>query len=120
MFELHLVEVADALPWFGQEPFKASRRRRPPRPVFSSLSYVRRVLLAFLAGRPMSEVAAPAGCGIRTIYKVIGGVIYWLPDNDEIPIWLDLGLFGVVRAPARPATASGHVRGVVARIGATA
>jgi len=37
VFERHLVEVADALPWFGQEPFRASRRRRPPRPVFSSL-----------------------------------------------------------------------------------
>jgi len=95
-FTLHIEEVADDLPWFGEEPFKASNRRRPPRPVFSSLGYMRRVLLAFLAGRPMSEVATRAGCGIRTVYKVIGGVIYWLPIDDEIPIWLDLGLFGVV------------------------
>ena len=95
-YRLHLIEVVDSLPWFGEEPFRASERRRPPRPVFSSLGYQRRILLAFLAGRPMSEVAARAGCGTRTIYKVIEAIIYDLPDNDEIPVWLDLGLFGVV------------------------
>ncbi|MDP6824333.1 MAG: helix-turn-helix domain-containing protein, partial [Dehalococcoidia bacterium] len=95
-FEHYIIEVADDLPWFGEEPFKASGRRRPPLPVFSSLSYLRRVLLAFLAGRPMAEIAARAGCGIRTVYKVIGGVVYILPEDDEIPIWFELGLFGVV------------------------
>ena len=102
-YKLHLVEVADSLPWFGEEPFRASERRRPPRPVFSSLGYQRRILLAFLAGRPMSEVAARAGCGIRTVYKVIEAIIYNLPHDDEIPIWLDLGLFGVVaQRPDQP------------------
>jgi len=51
----------------------------------------------------MSDVAARAGCGVRTVYNVIDGVIYWLPDDDEIPIWLDLGLFGVVgNGPDQP------------------
>ena len=95
-FKLHIQDVADTLPWFGEEPFKASERRQPPRPVFASLGYQRRILLAFLAGRPMSEVAARAGCGIRTVYKVIEAIIYNLPHDDEIPIWLELGLFGVV------------------------
>jgi hypothetical protein len=44
----------------------------------------------------MAEIAARAGCGIRTVYKVIGGVVYILPEDDEIPIWFELGLFGVV------------------------
>ena len=95
-FKLHIEEVADTLPWFGEEPFKPSGRRQPHRPVFASLGYQRRILLAFLAGRPMSQVAVRAGCGSRTVYKVISGDVYWLPMDDEIPIWLELGLFGVV------------------------
>ena len=95
-YVLHLIEVADTLPWFGEEPFKPSEGRQPPRPVFASLGYQRRILLAFLAGRPISHVAARAGCGTRIVYTVIGGVVYNLPEYDEIPIWLDLGLFGVV------------------------
>jgi len=62
----------------------------------------------------MFDVAARAGCGIRTIYKVIGGVIYWLPEYDEIPIWLDLGLFGVVEPrpdqPPPPGLSVGSLR----------
>lgn len=95
-FKLHVEEVADTLPWFGEEPFRANEGRQPPRPIFASLGYQRRILLAFLAGRPMSQVAARAGCGIRVVYKAISALIYNLPEYDEIPIWLELGLFGVV------------------------
>ena len=118
-FNHHLVEVADALPWFGEAPFEASGQRRTPRPVWSSPAFLRRVLLAFLAGRPISEVARRAGCGIRTIYTVINGLIYWLPLDDEIPIWLELGLFGVVEPrsdqPPPPMVEVGLLRDSVAK-----
>ena len=95
-FHEYLINLADSLPWFGEEPFMAAPEPTPPRPVHRSPTYVRRILLAFLAGRPVAVAAGRAGCSPRTLYGVINRVIYGPRPEKLHQLWLYLGLIVIV------------------------
>jgi hypothetical protein len=95
-FREYLVNLADDLPWFGEEPFTAAPEPTPPRPVHGSPPYVRRILLAFLAGRPVAVAAGRAGCSPRTMYSVINRVIYEPQPRKLHDLWFYLGLIAIV------------------------
>ncbi len=89
--------VAD-FPRFGEEPFLAATDKRPPRPILDDLEYVRRILISWLIGRPVSEIAKRVGCSERSVRNVIEKVIY----VDEYDLesgwsdWIELGLIGAL------------------------
>ena len=55
--------VIEGMPWFGEPPYQPTLRKKPPRGAAEDLSYVRRVLISWLIGRPISEIARRAGVG---------------------------------------------------------
>ncbi len=88
--------LAGDFPWLGEEPFPVATDRRPPRPIINDLEYVRRILISWLIGRPVSEMAKRVGCGERSVRNVIEKVVY----VDEYDLesgwsyWIKLGLIG--------------------------
>ncbi|MCH8230858.1 MAG: hypothetical protein IIA53_11055 [Chloroflexi bacterium] len=99
-----MVEQAiDRLPWFGLPPFQPTVARNPRQNHHFRIYYDRRVLISWLVGRPVSEVAKRAGCSIRYVYEVLYRVIYRDSYTLEIHNYLnDLGLFAVIDAPSIP------------------
>jgi Mrp family chromosome partitioning ATPase len=95
-FHEYLMNLADGLPWFGEEPFFAAPEPTPPGPIRLSPPYVRRILLAFLAGRPIAVAAGRAGCSPRTLYGIINRVVYGSWPEELHQLWFYLGLIAIV------------------------
>ena len=94
-----LTQVADRLPEPGEAPFDPDPDSRPPMDVLSSLSYLRRVFLAMLIGRPITRVAKRAGSSRRLVYKVLRHVIYVPEPLENFPWWQQLGLVAIIDSP---------------------
>lgn len=96
-----LQETVEALPWFGEEPFLASKEKRPPPRVQSDIPYLRRILISWLVGRPVSQVAKRAGCSPRLVHKVINGYFYGEHNvlNWHFKQWFELGLIAAIDTP---------------------
>lgn len=83
-------------PWFGEFHIAPARgieyelRRR-------TLPGIRRVLVSFLAGRPMSSVARRVRTSRRTVYSIIRLEIY--DGYNDIDRWADLGLIKMWDVP---------------------
>ena len=88
----------DQMPWFGEPPYQPTLRKRPPRGAAEDLPYVRRTLISWLIGRPVSEIAARAGCRSRLVHKIVNRTIYD-PDEPVLGFWRELGLVGVIDVP---------------------
>ena len=58
-----------------------------------------RVLISFLVGRPVIEIARRAGCSPRLVHKVVRSWIYELDEFDRLERWDDLGLVKFVDGP---------------------
>lgn len=89
-------EWIDQVPWMGEEPFEASYTSKPPGRILDDLGYVRRILFAWLCGRPVSEMASRAGCSERSVRNVVSEMIY-VPEqdlNNGWERWCELGLVG--------------------------
>lgn len=98
---LAIVEPAiDRLPWFGLPPFHPTVARNPRQEPHFQIYYDRRVLISWLVGRPVSEIAKRAGCGIRYVYDVLSRIIYRDSYTIDVHSYLnELGLFAVIDAP---------------------
>lgn len=96
--------LADQLPWFGEAPFEPARETRVPRGAVNDLPYVRRILLSWLLGRPVSEVARRAGCSPRLVHKVFRQIFAVPEPRLGLEKWLELGLVIVpgVKSPSPP------------------
>lgn len=94
-------ELANRLPWFGEKPFEASKKGYIPRPSSSDIGFVRRVLVSWLIGRPVSQVAKRADCSSRQVLNLLHEVIYLEEEYLEEAFyqWLDLGLIAPVNGP---------------------
>ena len=115
-FPEYLLNLADNLPWFGEEPFTAATEPTPPRPAHRSPEYVRRVLLSFLAGRPVEVAAGRAGCSPRLMYAIINRVIYDEWPEKLYELWLYLGLIAIVEfEEGRPEPGDGPI-GTLGRV----
>ena len=95
-----IVENAiDDMPWFGISPFRPTISRNPRQNLHFEIYYDRRVLLSWLVGRPISEIAKRAGCSSRYVYKVLDRVLYENIYRYDEEYWEELGLFAVLDAP---------------------
>ena len=96
-----LKESVECLPWFGEEPFLPSKEKRPPLRVQSDIPYLRRIMVSWLIGRPVSQVARRAGCSPRLVHKVINGYFYGEPEtlNWHFEQWFELGLIAAIDTP---------------------
>ena len=97
-YRQHLQTMIACLPWFGDEPFPASPEP-PARDVLARRPAVRRILLAVLAGRPLSRAAQRAGCSVRLVYKVLAHVLYVASPEAMVEEWARLGLIGILDVP---------------------
>lgn len=88
----------DEMPWFGEPPYQPTLKKKPPRGATEDLPYVRRVLISWLIGRPVSEIATRAGSRSRLVHKIVNRAIYD-PDEPILGFWRDLGLVGVIDVP---------------------
>lgn len=88
----------EKMPWLGEMPFRAATDRRPPKPIIDDLEYVRRILIAWLIGRPVSQVARRVGCSERSVRNVVRNVLYVAEDDLAIAwnAWCELGLLGAI------------------------
>jgi AcrR family transcriptional regulator len=94
-----VASLADTLPWFGEPPFEPALRKRARRPAARDPAYVVRVLVSWLIGRPVTEIAKRAGCSPRLVYAVIRETIYEPDSLEGFYAWMDLGLIGAVDGP---------------------
>lgn len=95
-----IVEKAiDKMPWFGLPPYQPTVSKNPRQDPRSKIYYDRRVLISWLAGRPVSEVAKRAGCSTRYVYKVLDRILYKIGYTEYDRYWDELGLFVVLDAP---------------------
>ncbi len=93
-------EAIDQLPWFGLHPFEPTIAKNPRQDPHFRIYYDRRVLISWLVGRPVSEIAKRAGCSVRFVYKVLERIFYRsLIEFDIYSDLTDLGLFKVIDAP---------------------
>jgi len=93
-----IFDALDTVGWLGEGSFLPSRRHKAPHRAIEDLSYVRRVLIGWLGGRPVSEIAARVGCSDRLIYSVLRGAIYEV-EYDRFEYWAELGLVGIIDLP---------------------
>ena len=94
-------ELADTLPWLGEAPFEGAKQKLVPRPAGSDLEFVRRVMLSWLIGRPVSQVAKRVGCSPRLAQRLVREFIY-VEEQDLEPgfwRWVDIGLVAPVDGP---------------------
>ncbi len=96
-----LEDLADALPWFGEPPLTPAGDRYVPRPAGGDDRFVRRVLLSWLVGRPVSQVAKRAGCSPRLVLNIVREAVYRpvLSASEEFEYWCRLGLLAPVDGP---------------------
>ena len=90
--------LIDDVEWFGEPPFEPSLRKKPPNPAVEDQHYVRRVLISWLVGRPVSQIAARAGCSPRLVHKILSTAIYYPPETP-LSFWRDLGLIALLDVP---------------------
>ena len=98
VFVEKVAPLIDDVGWFGEPPFEPSLRKKPPNPAVENQPYVRRVLISWLVGRPVSQIAARAGCSPRLVHKILSTAIYF-PPEPTLPFWRDLGLIGLLDVP---------------------
>jgi len=91
-------ETLESAPWFGRPPYEATIRKTPPKKVDGNLFYIRRILLSWLIGRPVSDIAKRVGCSERLVRRVVRDQIYATEPN--LQEWNRLGLIGLVDVPA--------------------
>ena len=92
-----IVEKAiDKMPWFGLPPYQPTVSKNPRQDPRSKIYYDRRILISWLAGRPVSEVAKRAGCSTRYVYKVLDRILYKIGYTESERYWDELGLFVVL------------------------
>ncbi len=95
-----IVEKAiDEMPWFGLSPYQPTVSKNPRQDPHSKIYYDRRILISWLAGRPVSEMARRAGCSTRYVYEVLDKILYKIGYTDQQRYWDELGLFAVLDAP---------------------
>jgi len=95
-------KLVDASPWFGGPPFEVSISKSPPKRVNRLIdpAYVRRVMISWLIGRPVTQIAKRAGCSVRYAHSIIDGWIYVSNPLEMFPTWVELGLIGILDGPA--------------------
>lgn len=88
--------AAQRFPWFG-ENYVAPAQGIGDEIKRRTMPGLRRVLVSYLAGRPMSSVAARVPTSRRTAYQIIRRVIYsgW----GDIDTWTELGLIRIWDIP---------------------
>ena len=101
-YRLQMQKLVDASPWFGGSPFEVSISKSPPRRInrLIDLAYVRRVMISWLIGRPVTQIAKRAGCSVRYADSIIDGWIYVGSPMEMFPAWTELGLIGILDGPA--------------------
>lgn len=91
-------KMIEAAPWLGEKPFIVATRSSPPRHAIGDDGYVRRVLVSWLIGRPVSAIAKRAGCSPRLVHKILDEIIYVQPAQLW-QRWVRLGLIGILDTP---------------------
>lgn len=101
-YRLQMQKLVDASPWFGGPPFEVSISKSPPRRVNHIIdpAYVRRVMISWLIGRPVTQIAKRAGCSVRYAHSIIDGWIYVGSPMEMFSPWAELGLIGILDGPA--------------------
>ena len=95
-----IVEKAiDEMPWFGVSPYQPTVSKNPRQDPHSKIYYDRRILISWLAGRPVSEMAKRGGCSTRYVYEVLDRILYKIGYTEQQQYWGELGLFTVLDAP---------------------
>ena len=96
-----ILQLGSVIPWMGEDPYPATLTKHPTRPVVGDLEYVRRILISWLIGRPLSEVAKRTGCSERTVRNVVTSVIHAREEDIEFAWqrWCELGLIGGIYRP---------------------
>ena len=90
--------LIDDVKWFGEPPFEPRLRKKPPNSAAEDHPYVRRVLISWLVGRPVSQIATRAGCSPRLVHKILSTAIYF-PPEPPLSFWRDLGLIALLDVP---------------------
>lgn len=85
-----LPSLADQLRWFGQEPYSPAKTVNRVELKDRTLPAIRRVLVSFQVGRPITEIAARVPCSPRTVYEVLDDLFYRWDGNMDT--WIKLGL----------------------------
>lgn len=98
-YRRELARMIDQLPWFGGPPFEVSASTKAPRSGDGGDGYLRRVMVSWLIGRPVSQVAERAGCSVRYVYRVIDEWFYTSRPMRMILSWIEIGLLGVLDGP---------------------
>lgn len=92
-----LPSLADRLDWFGQDPFSSAKSISRQELKDRTLPAIRRVLVSFQVGRPVTDIAARVPCSPRTVYEILNELFYrW---NSNLATWIELGLVTVWDAP---------------------
>lgn len=95
-----IVEKAiDKMPWFGLPPYHPTVSKNPRPDSRFKIYYERRVLISWLVGRPVTEIAKRAGCSTRHVYDVLDRAIYKIIYKSYERYWDKLGIFAVLDAP---------------------
>lgn len=89
--------LADQLVWFGQEPYAPAKTVNRENLKKRTLPSVRRLLVSFQVGRPISEIAARVPCSSQTVYKILNELFY--RRNGNLASWIELGLVAVWDGP---------------------
>ena len=89
----------DKVGWLGEAPYVISRRKTIPVDGLNSASFLRRILISWLIGRPVTQIARRVRCSPRLVYRAITEAIYQDQDGDQLMYWAELGLIGLPALP---------------------
>ena len=90
--------MIDAASWLREKPFAPAAPGLPPRNAAGDDGCVRRVLISWLIGRPVSAIAKRAGGSPRLVHKVLEKIIYDR-RGSLWQRWAGLGLIGFLDTP---------------------
>ena len=91
--------LIEALPWFGQDVTAVTRSRRRRSERLNTEDHWR-VLLSWLAGGSVTQIARRAAVSRRTVYAVLTGLFYVYDAAKAMPYWHDLGLIECLVTPS--------------------